>query len=112
MTQEPQDLYQQAPPPPAPPPTSSLATTSLIAAILGWTIAPLLGTVTAIITGHMAKKEIKESNGRIDGDTLATIGLVMGYVQIIPVFFCICIIGVMFVMGISMPILDSIVNLF
>lgn len=111
MTQEPQDSYQQAPPPISSP-TSSLATTSLIAAILGWTVAPLLGAVTAIITGHMARKEIQESNGRLEGDTLATIGLVMGYVQIIPVFFCICIVGVMFAMGISIPILDSIINLF
>ena len=111
MTQEPQEPYQQAPPPLAPP-TSSMATTSLIAGIVGWTVAPLLGALTAIITGHMAKKEIQESQGRLGGDGMATAGLVMGYLQLVPVVFCICIVGIMFLMGMSIPILDSILNAF
>ena len=107
MSQEP---YQQSPP--LAPPTSSMATTSLIAGIIGWTVAPFLGALTAIITGHMAKKEIQESNGRLGGDGMATAGLVMGYLQIIPTVLCVCSIGVMFAMGISIPILDSIINSF
>jgi len=101
MTQEP---YQQAPPTV---PNSTMATISMIAGILGWTIAPFLGSLTAIITGHMAKKEIKESLGQIAGDGMATAGLVLGYLQLIPSVLCICIVLIMLAMGMSIPILDS-----
>ncbi len=68
----------------APPPTqnSTMAIVSLIAGICGWTIVPIIGSIVAIITGHMAKKEIKESGGRLTGDGLATGGLVLGYIAI------------------------------
>ncbi|MBT3322145.1 MAG: DUF4190 domain-containing protein [Anaerolineae bacterium] len=106
MTQEP---YQQAP---SAPPTNSMALTSLIAGIVGWTVAPFLGSLVAIITGHMAKKELKERMGQESGDGMATAGLVMGYLQLIPSILCICIVGIMFAMGVSIPILDSILNSF
>ncbi|MBP9675699.1 MAG: DUF4190 domain-containing protein [Anaerolineaceae bacterium] len=61
---------------------SSLALASLITGILGWTILPLLGSVVAIITGHLAKKEIKESYGTISGSGMASAGLILGYVQL------------------------------
>ncbi len=108
MSQEP--VYQQAPPPAAP--TNSMALTSLIAGIVGWTVAPLLGSLVAIITGHMAKKELKERMGREGGDGMATAGLVMGYLQLIPSVLCACIVLVMLAMGMSIPILDSILNSF
>lgn len=101
MTQQP---YQQIPPPT---PNSTLATISMITGILGWTIAPLLGSLAAIITGHMAKREIRESMGRLAGDGMATAGLVMGYLQLIPSVLCICVVLIMFAMGISIPVLDS-----
>ena len=34
----------------------------------------------AIITGHMARREIRAANGRLDGDGLAVAGLVLGWV--------------------------------
>ncbi|MCR6684806.1 DUF4190 domain-containing protein [Pseudoxanthomonas sp.] len=61
--------------------TSSLAVTSLVAGILGWTLLPVLGTIVAIITGHMARKEIRTSGGRLDGDGLAIGGLILGWVS-------------------------------
>ena len=61
--------------------TSNLAVTSLVAGILGWTLVPLLGTIVAIVTGHMARKEIRASGGRMDGDGLAIGGLVLGWVS-------------------------------
>lgn len=61
---------------------SSLAIASLVTGILGWTLVPLLGSIAAIITGHLAKKEIKESQGTIGGDSMATAGMIMGYVQL------------------------------
>ncbi|MDI7277131.1 MAG: DUF4190 domain-containing protein [Anaerolineae bacterium] len=59
-----------------------MAIVSLVAGIAGWTILPVLGAVVAVITGHLAKREIRESPGRLTGDGLATAGLVLGYVQL------------------------------
>ena len=64
------------------PPNSSMAVISLVSGILGWTILPVLGSIVAIVTGHMAKNEIRESNGRIGGDGLATAGLILGYLSL------------------------------
>src|SRR5690606_3879387 len=62
--------------------TSSLAITSLVAGILGWSLVPFLGTVVAIVTGHMARKEIRNSAGHLDGDGLAIGGLVLGWLAV------------------------------
>lgn len=61
---------------------SGLAIASLITGILGWTLVPVLGAIAAIITGHLAKKEIEESLGRLDGRSMATAGLILGYIQL------------------------------
>ena len=63
-------------------PTSNLALASLILGILGWTLLPFLGAIGAIVTGHMAKSEIKNSMGALGGNGMATVGLVLGYVSI------------------------------
>ncbi|GAB3512937.1 DUF4190 domain-containing protein [Pseudoxanthomonas daejeonensis] len=63
--------------------TSSLAIASLVSGILGWTLLPFIGTVVAIITGHMARSEIRASQGQLDGDGLALAGLVLGWVSVI-----------------------------
>ena len=76
-------IEQSTPPaPPSGPRTSTMALVSLIGGITGWTILPFLGAIVAIITGHMAKSEIKKSSGMLTGDGLATAGLIMGYVNI------------------------------
>ena len=61
---------------------STLAIISLVAGILGWTLAPFLGSLVAIVTGHMARKEIRQ-NPALDGDVMAIIGLVLGWVVVI-----------------------------
>jgi len=99
------NFYQQSPP--LTPENSSLAMISMIAGIVGWVMAPLIGSLVAIITGHMAKREIRESVGQLGGDGMATAGLVLGYLQIIPSILCICAVVVMLAMGVSIPILDS-----
>ena len=62
--------------------TSSFAIVSLVSGILGWTLIPLLGCIVAIITGHMARAEIRRQPDIYQGDGLAVIGLVLGYVGI------------------------------
>ena len=70
------------PPASGPRSTSTMAIISLIAGVLGWTLLPFVGSIAAIITGHMARGEIKRSNGQIGGDGLAIGGLVLGYVVV------------------------------
>jgi hypothetical protein len=59
--------------------TSSLAIVSLVAGLLGWTFAPWLGSIIAIITGHMARAEIRSDPEGVDGDGLAIAGLALGW---------------------------------
>lgn len=73
---------QYYPSAPVPAQTSTMATVSLVTGIASWVILPLIGAVVAVITGHMAKKEIRESGGQLTGDGLATAGLVLGYIQL------------------------------
>jgi uncharacterized protein DUF4190 len=61
---------------------SNLAVASVILAGLSWFGFGPLTAVPAVITGHMAKKEILNSNGALGGEGLATAGLVVGYVTI------------------------------
>ncbi|GAA1400554.1 hypothetical protein GCM10009639_41760 [Kitasatospora putterlickiae] len=63
------------PPPvlvPPPRPTNSAAVTSLVLSLLG------LG-LPAVIAGHVAKNQLSRRNE--DGDSMATVGLVLGYVE-------------------------------
>ncbi len=62
--------------------TSALAITSLVSGLLGWTFLPLVGSVVAIITGHMARSEIRQANGQLEGDGLAIAGLVLGWIVV------------------------------
>lgn len=62
--------------------TSPLAIVSLISGILGWTLLPWLGSIVAVITGHMARSEIRANPATKEGDGLALAGLIMGWAMI------------------------------
>lgn len=62
--------------------TNGFAVTSLIMGILGWTLLPLLGSLGAVVFGHMARGQIRRGNGREDGDALALAGLVLGWIAL------------------------------
>jgi hypothetical protein len=66
-------------PPPALPETNGLAVASLTAGILwlGW-----LGSVAAVIFGHVALSQIKASHGQQTGTGLAYAGLFLGWFEI------------------------------
>jgi hypothetical protein len=81
------------------PKTSTLAIVSLVSGILTWIIFPILGALTAVITGHLAKREIHNSLGGLTGDGLATAGLILGYIQLVLVFGGICIIMILALLG-------------
>ena len=60
-----------------------MAIVSLVLGILGWTLLPLLGSLGAIICGHMARAEIRRNPATMEGDGLAIAGLVLGWSLII-----------------------------
>lgn len=74
-----QPVYAYSPPRP----NSGLAITSLICGLAGlvlfWLFAPVIASIVAVITGHMALKQIK-ANPMLAGRGLAITGLITGYV--------------------------------
>lgn len=84
--------------------TNSLAVISLISGILSWFFLPIIGSVVAIITGHMAKSEIRKHPGIYSGDGLATAGLILGYIQVALGLLTLCLIALFIVGGISLPV--------
>ena len=62
--------------------TSTLAIVSLVSGLLGWSLLPLIGSLVAIITGHIARAEIRRSPQALEGDGLAVSGLVLGYAMV------------------------------
>jgi hypothetical protein len=58
-----------------------MAIVSLVLGILGLVgVLPLIGSIAAIITGNMAKKEIEANPGLYTNDSLARIGVILGWV--------------------------------
>ena len=95
--------YQQ-PPSTTPAPNSTMAIVSLIAGITGFSVVPVIGSIVAVVTGHMAKKEIRESGGTIGGEGLATFGLVLGYAGLaIGVIGICCFLAVFFLPFLAVP---------
>ena len=62
--------------------TCTTATVSLIFGILSWCLLPIIGAIVAIVAGHMARGEIRRSNGTLDGDGMAVTGLVLGWAHL------------------------------
>jgi hypothetical protein len=72
--------------------TSSLAIVSLVSGIACWFVLPLIGAIIAVITGHMAKKEIRQGAGRLSGVEMANAGLVLGYVHLALSVMAVCLV--------------------
>ncbi len=101
---------------PAPRPTSGLAITSLVCGIVGvvfgsflfWVVLPLISSVVAIITGHVALRKTKE-NPNLGGRGMAFAGLIMGYamtaIQLILV--AVIVFGFVFLGAFTLPFVFS-----
>lgn len=93
MNTDPSPPERRPPPPPVPPTrtgpvvtdvwtppkANSMAIGSLVLSLI-WLGG--LGSVGAVVLGHMAKREIARSQGRQSGANLATAGLVIGYIGV------------------------------
>lgn len=62
--------------------SSSMAVASLVSSILGLTLLPVLGSIIALIAGYMARNEIRNSQGTLGGENLATVGLILGWIGV------------------------------
>ena len=63
--------------------TNTMALVSLIAGIVSWVALPIAASIVAIICGHVARKQIRQSYGGETGDGLAVVGLVLGYLNLV-----------------------------
>jgi len=73
-------------------PTNTLAIVSLATGAASWVILPLVGAIVAVVTGHMARRDIRRTGEA--GNGLAVAGLILGYVHL-----------ALFVLGIAVVIL-------
>jgi hypothetical protein len=62
--------------------TSTAAVVSLVTGIASWVVLPVIGAIVAIVAGHIARGDIRNARGALDGDGLAVAGLVLGYVHL------------------------------
>jgi len=82
-------------------PSSTLAIVSLVAALLGFTLFPVLGGIVALITGYMARKETRSIPPTASGDGMATAGIIMGWVQIGLLIIGVCCFFLVFILGLA-----------
>lgn len=61
--------------------TNLKAILSMVFGLIGIVVFPIIGSIVAVILGHMARKEI-QADPRQQGDGLAIAGLVMGWIMI------------------------------
>lgn len=81
---------------------------SLIAGIAGWTVLPFLGSIVAIITGHIAQGEIKKGGGMVTGKGMATAGLILGYLAIVLGICAICVLFILPLFGFALIPWDTV----
>ena len=102
---QPSGLTPEGPPPGQRPETSLLAIISLVAGILGVFgafVAPVLASIVAIVTGHMARSRIAREPARLSGDGVALVGLILGYIGIFVSAIGLIFWGALFGIGIRM----------
>jgi len=89
QSQQPSEWAPPAPPAGAPPgggwspyapprPTNTLAIVSLVAGCAQFVICPIVGAIAAIITGHIARRQIRKTGEQ--GNGMAVAGLILGYI--------------------------------
>jgi hypothetical protein len=57
-----------------------MALVSLCTGIASWVVIPIIGGVVAVVTGHIARREIRQTGEQ--GDGFAVAGLVLGYLHL------------------------------
>jgi hypothetical protein len=96
--QPPQPYRPQAPMPYVGMPTNTLAVVSLAAGISAFVITHFIGAGVAILTGHIARRQIRETGEGGGGFALA--GLILGYVYY-ALLVLVLIVVVLFLLGLG-----------
>ncbi len=63
--------------------TSTTAVISLVFGIVCWFALPLVGAIVAVVTGHIARGEIRRAPDRLEGDGMALAGLILGWTHLL-----------------------------
>jgi hypothetical protein len=63
-----------------PRPMNVLAIVSLVLSLISFCVLPIVGAIAAIITGHVAKRQIRETGE--EGAGIATAGVVVGWIHL------------------------------
>lgn len=80
--------------------TSPLAVISLITGIASYFFLPFFGAIAAIITGILAKKQIRESSGKLSGLGMANAGQILGWIHIGLGLLTVCVVMVLIATGV------------
>jgi hypothetical protein len=80
------------------------AIASLVCGILGWTLLPVVGSIGAIVLGHVARGQVLSSHGTSSGEGLAVAGLVLGYSSVALATAAMLLTIVAVVLGIALPL--------
>ena len=93
-------------------PNNQMAVVSIVSAAIAWIVGGLgscaaiflgpvaictgiiflIGSIVAVVTGHMGRSQIKNSGGLQGGDSLAMFGLILGWIGLIINFLMLCLI--------------------
>ena len=79
--------------------TSVWAVVSLIMGIANFVGFGFFGAVIALITGYVAKNEIRDGNDLIEGERLASAGVILGWIGLGLSALVICLLVALFVLG-------------
>jgi hypothetical protein len=66
------------------PPLSAMSIASLVLGLAGATLLPLVGSILAVVFGHVALAQIRRAEGKLAGRGMALAGLILGYAVLIP----------------------------
>lgn len=73
------------------PGSHALAILSLVLGILGLTpILPLIGSIVAIVTGTIARREILAKPHEYSGESMARAGIILGWIGVVLILLAVC----------------------
>jgi hypothetical protein len=82
------------------PPTNTLAVISLVCGLASFVVLPLIAGVVAVVTGHIARGQIRQTGE--DGSGFALAGLILGYVNIVLVLIALTVSVILVIVGVGL----------
>lgn len=76
--------------------TNPLAVASLVLSISGFSLLPLIGSIVGLVTGYMARDDIRQNPAVYNGEGLAKVGIILGWIGILLLVLMILLVVVSF----------------